>query len=291
MAIDISDYGLKVVKMGKATSSTDLRDFILHSDYSMFKYKETLSGQIEIDTGETEGSVTLYHNLGYVPAFWFYEDGILMPKNIKAYIDDEKIVLTKIIDSPHNQSLIQYQVEQVVYNVYSGIFGGLAVFTGKLLGSTNNSAFWFENIYVDQGQTIISANLRLESIGTLGSNNTKGKYWGVDEDNTSDLGGGYPGGRPKTDANYSKEAKVTYPGGWSYDIKNIVQEIINRGGWSNGNHMCFMLEDNGSDDGCALFSGSNPPSTSNILLDLTIQTGTDPLTTDIDVIICKDKIA
>lgn len=287
-----SKYGIKVVKSGKDTSSHDLRDFIVHSDYSMFKFHDNLNGELSIDVGETEDSLTLYHNLGHVPAFWFYEDGILMPRNIKAKVDDEKIVLTKTLDEPYGETTTEYFANQAVFNYYTGFNPDLAVFTGKLFGSTNNSAFWFEHIYANQGAVISSANFRLERIGTLlsGSQDVLGKYWGVDEDNTPDLGGGYPGGRPKTSAYYTKAARVSGPGGWSQDIKDIVQEIVNRGGWSNGNHMCFMLEDNGSYDGAALYSFDSPPSASNMILDLTVQTATEPLTTDIDVIVCKDKI-
>lgn len=286
----MDEFGLKVSKDGKEVTGTDLRDFIIDSNHSMFKADSILSGSLSVASGDTTGTTTIYHNLGYVPAFWFYEDGVLLPRNIKAYADTEKIVFVKTLDTAHGQTSLSYQPDQVSYVTYGGL-GDLPVLVGNLLGSNNNSAYWFTSVVIAQGLTIVSANFHLEQVGTTSSPSVvRAIYYGIDEDDTSDLSGGYPSGRPKTTASGTWSGAITFPGGRAQDVKTIVQEVVDRAGWASGNSLCLLIEDNSSDTDAALYH-ENPLVTTDIILDLVVQTSASALVTSLKVVLCKDKIS
>jgi hypothetical protein len=105
----------------------------------------------------------------------------------------------------------------------------------------------FTNVTVPSGATITSAYLsfvcRYDQVDV-----TRSKIGGIDEDNTASMSSD-PTGRTQTTAKVdwditSQNALSTYT---SPDIKTIVQEIIDRGGWSSGNAMGFLILNDGSD--------------------------------------------
>ena len=281
------------MKPGKSLDSTDLRDFIFHSDHTCFKIHSIASGQISINSGDTTGYVDISHNLGYVPAFLVYQGGQLDLGT--SYADATKIRITRTLSEPYNQTTTTYHPAQYLYS-YAGGLPTYGVVVGKLFGTTYQSALWFENIYINQGQSVTNASFEFKSVFTTSGADIKFKIWGIDEDNTSDLSGGYPDGRPRTDAQNTKtQSPNSSPFNFGDNWTNIVQEIVNRGGWSNGNHMAFMFGDNGTpDDKIMAFSRSESephgPNLNNLVLDITL-TGTGYLTSNYKVVIFKDKIA
>lgn len=68
----MSDWGIKVMNAGKAVSSTDVRDQMMNSQYSMFKYHSDGTTSVTLTAGGTVAYGTIAHNLGYVPAFMSY---------------------------------------------------------------------------------------------------------------------------------------------------------------------------------------------------------------------------
>lgn len=77
----MSDFGAKISKEGKATSSTDMRDFILHSGQHarVLRLQDQGSGTIAFTAPamQTHAMATINHNLGYVPFYqvfgeWYY---------------------------------------------------------------------------------------------------------------------------------------------------------------------------------------------------------------------------
>jgi len=286
---------LKIMKSGKSLDSTDLRDYIFHSDHTCFKIHTISSGQITINAGGTTGYVDISHNLGYVPVFLIYEDGVLLPSNVVAYANTSKIRITKNLSEPYDQTITTYYPDQYIYS-YPGAIPTIGVVAGKLFGTSYNSALWFDSISIARGQTVNKADFEFKKVRTTSGSDIKFKIWGIDEDNTSDFSGGYPSGRPKTDAVRTKiQSPNTSEFNFGDEWTELVQEIVNRSGWSSGNHMGFMIEDNGTDDDRVLYfnrSETSPhgPDLSNLILKITL-TGTGTLTSNYKVVIFKDKIA
>lgn len=62
-----NDIGFKIAKAGKSTSSTDFRDFVIHS--SARSPQIHMTGQVTIPGG---GTVLIHHGLGYPPLYLLY---------------------------------------------------------------------------------------------------------------------------------------------------------------------------------------------------------------------------
>jgi hypothetical protein len=110
----------------------------------------------------------------------------------------------------------------------------------------------FNSITIPQGATINSATIEFTADGDR-SDPCDLTIAGSDEDDA--------GAIPATDYYLSSgiaetSASVSWsPGGWSdgntyttSDITSIVQEIVNRSGWTSGNSMLFTIQGSGADD-------------------------------------------
>ena len=103
----------------------------------------------------------------------------------------------------------------------------------------------FNNVTVPNGATITSAKLTFRPSANSAYNYYL-KVYGIDEDDTADLSSD-PTGRTKTTASvdwdhagFTANTDIDTP-----DIKTIIQEIVNRAGWSSGNDMGFLILDDG----------------------------------------------
>lgn len=104
----------------------------------------------------------------------------------------------------------------------------------------------WQSINIAQGATITSAKLSLyqtEDNGTLVAN-----IRGIDEDNTVTwVSSSRPSQRTKTSATITaNEANWNNwgVGNWiDIDITSVIQEIINRGGWSENNALAVVIEE------------------------------------------------
>lgn len=115
------------------------------------------------------------------------------------------------------------------------------------------SAVRFTSVSISQGASITSAYLKLTCNWT-DSNNVLTKVYGIDEDNTATFTSD-PTGRSKTTAaidwdinTVTNNTVYTSP-----NIASIVQEIVDRGSWSSGNAMGFLIENDGSSSGSTHF--------------------------------------
>jgi hypothetical protein len=110
-----------------------------------------------------------------------------------------------------------------------------------------SGALRFTSVNVPQGATITEAILGIYVFDKgSGTADTEAKIWGMDEDNTGSFSSD-PMGRTKTTAYDEAHWSLPPLGGRSnHNITSIVQEIVNRGGWSSGNAMGFIIENNGS---------------------------------------------
>lgn len=129
---------------------------------------------------------------------------------------------------------------------------GLGVVAGFCAVGNNNSlgilkgGMRFESLNIGNHETIDFARLVLpySSVGSS-SGSWKFKTYGINEDNTS--GFGDPFGRAYTSAFENTDEGAPSSGGTKQvNVKNALQEIVNRGGWNRYNAAGFTFEDNGS---------------------------------------------
>lgn len=116
-------------------------------------------------------------------------------------------------------------------------------------GDAIDGAFRFGNIQILQGQNISMAKLVLpySSVGDP-SGDWVFKVEGIDEDDTSSFSSSVFG-RSRTSQQFDEDEGAPTSGGTkTIDVKDIVEEIVDRGGWSSGNDMGFVFEDQGSDE-------------------------------------------
>lgn len=147
-------------------------------------------------------------------------------------------------------------------NVWSYRVSSGGHFTGWF-GVGNNSTYGqmhgavrFPSIPLNRNQFVTDARLHLFAGATEGAgdgNALKVRLRGIDEDNTANFSSD-PLGRSETDAEYIEQKTIPPGGGYGighFDMaaKNLVNEIIARGGWNYGNAMGFKIFDNGSTSG------------------------------------------
>lgn len=104
----------------------------------------------------------------------------------------------------------------------------------------------FTNVTIPQGATINSATLTFTAQSTFGSN-VLVKIYGIDEDDTASIASD-PTGRDKTTANtdWDQNGRIEDQEYVTPSIVDIVQEIVDRGGWSSGNALGFLIVNDGS---------------------------------------------
>lgn len=289
----MGDWGIKVSKSGKGVTSTDLRDLLMHSNYSMFKYHLDTTTSMTINAGDTSKTVTVAHGLGYVPAFIaYFNDGSynsLLPQRRSFYTgEDEHIFATADATNIYIKwkSVVPYlrstftatdswssAVERYSTSIgdYGDPFGDLSC------------AILFENLPVTRTETITSATMEFSVTLKGSSNNVKMRTYGIDEDDTGEFSG-YPLGRTTTSAYKEQEqSSATTPFSFGINVIDMFNEVRTRGGWSSGNNMGFLMFDNGTTTGAYFFGGYDDCS-------LTIQRS-GSLTYSFRILVFKDKIA
>lgn len=293
--------GIRFMKSGKPYSSTNLRDILLDSRFKMFKFHSDDIRTLTITNGEMTGLATFPHNLGYVPAFLAYMgdmSGITQ-------MPFRRIWGPPTLDGMTDDHYFTYADATNIYigwkgNYYSGLqsfdasdywstwFNSTNYFTvGRDSGNNpHDGAFRFTGVTINSGDSIVRAKLQIGTDYKLGSPDDfiKFRTYGIDEDNTQSFNN--PMGRQKTDAYSSTTRSVPYNYGDNVEVDVVSQmnEIKARGGWSSGNAMGFIInEDSGdvnAEMGC--WNGGY-----GARLDL-IKAGTRSV--DFRVIVFKDKL-
>lgn len=111
---------------------------------------------------------------------------------------------------------------------------------------TLRGALRFTNLQISQGQTGINADILMYAQEKIGDKDISVLVRGIDEDNTSNFSGGAPFGRTMTTASNTHTGNVSTGSYLSIGVGSIIEEIVGRGGWSSGNAIGFILEDNGT---------------------------------------------
>lgn len=124
--------------------------------------------------------------------------------------------------------------------------------SGLVDASTEYHGFRFQNITIPQGATINVAYLLVYVSGFGSSDEPLHRLWGDDSDDGSQFttGANNISGRTKTtasvdwnNANIGQSSNYEGDGffwGGQADIKGIIQEIVDRGGWSSGNSIVLF---------------------------------------------------
>lgn len=287
------DFGIKVSKSGKSVLSMDLKNQDFNSNNFFLKFHDQQDTSVTFNPTDTEKSATISHSLGYVPAFraFFDYDGKTymipsIPVSVGfdqwayAYATNTGITVGFKMSIPYNQLEFTGSNGDINEDLWTGSEG---LIVGNVSGSGYSSAIRFSGVTVAQGQSLYSANVEVLNVFSgPSSSDTKYKIWGIDED---DIGSGFSSGSTKTTA-YDARNQAKVSGFWNFgtDVKDQVDEILGRAGWSSGNHMGFIFENDSSPENAYIGD------TSNSTIKLTIvKSGT--LTIPFRVIIFKDKIA
>jgi len=263
----MNDYGIKVVNAGKDINSTDVRDIILSSEYTMFKYHSSGTITLTINTGDNNVYGTISHNLGYVPAFICYQSSIGDPYGYQSIVpaqsyyqsqyqdSDAKMGTANLVVGYHYLNTPFGQISFTVDQIYHELdTGEVNVLMGNVGGSGYSSAVRFPTVNISKNEAIISASIEFfHQLGGPTNSNTKYRLYGIDEDNVGDV----DTGKTKTTAyTEGEQAKFTNWSNFSVNVKTQVEEITTRSGWSSGNNMGFIINDNSSPEG-AYVAGDN----------------------------------
>lgn len=113
------------------------------------------------------------------------------------------------------------------------MLAGLSIFAG----------IRFQNVIVPNNAVIASATLSFSGYNTIVAGTAYGRVYGEAADSALFWNdpGTLPDNVPKTTANYA------IPGTSPWTVTDIVQEIVNRGGWSAGNSLAFVTDTTGAD--------------------------------------------
>lgn len=136
-----------------------------------------------------------------------------------------------------------------MYYYFSGALNGPGRYNvgyNTTVGATIKGALRFQNVQIAQGATGIEAGLNLYAQEQFGSSDIYVKVWGIDEDNTANFSSGDPFGRTKTSASNTHNLSLNDGEYFGIGVGAIIEEIVGRGGWSQGNSIGFLIEDNGS---------------------------------------------
>lgn len=148
-----------------------------------------------------------------------------------------------------------YKRGSLSWSVGSVVFGDDSYWGDNIVGLRFNS------VTVPSGAIINSAKITIRPTGESNYQYYQ-KIYGIDEDDTADFSSD-PTGRAKTTASVDWD-----PNGFfdetdidTSNIGSIVQEIIDRAGWSSGNDMGFLiLDDGGSSHTVDVYDYSSSPS-------------------------------
>ena len=170
------------------------------------------------------------------------------------------------------------------------------LYLGSSAGGANTLGFRFNNITIPAGATVTKAYIQFQADeSSSGTSQTDTTIYGQDSDNATTFTSTTNNitSRPKTTA-----SMAWAPSGWTNgargvdqqtpSLTNIVQEIVNRGGWASGNSMAFILETSSGHQEVESYDGL-PNGAAELIVEFTTQvTTTTSLLADHDYAVCID---
>ena len=144
-----------------------------------------------------------------------------------------------------------------LYETQFGTYGAFQVGNDDPLYTNIDGAIRFTGITIAQGATIVEADIKIyESIVGGGAGSLNYDVYGIDEDNTAEFTSN-PFSRSSTTATYNYQRSLTQGQTFGSNVTNIVQEIVNRGGWSSGNAMGFKFLNHSSPADVYVFTSNS----------------------------------
>jgi len=254
---------MKVSQDGYDIGTCSDFNLVFSSKYDILKIAQTGTGSFV-----TGGTATISHSLGYSPSYLLYlsNDGTQYSLYHGTGVGGlSKINGTNLIINKPLGTTIDYYYPNGTNdygreNSVGYVAGYTKVGFDAGFGSSTKGAFRFPS--VSDTSSVTKAELGFYIWDRTGTTVQVVTY-GIDEDDTADFSSS-PFGRTKTtnSVTNSCDAGISIGDHWVYDVTDIYQEITSRAGWTSGNAMGFMLEDNGNsgttyiiDD--SLFDGQN----------------------------------
>ena len=257
----MADYGFKVSQPGYDVKTATPDQLVFSSKYQTLKISSQGSGAIKDSTGRT---ITIAHNLGYIPIFLVHiapygsPDYYISPhipyvynanKDVTAWADTTNLY----IKAGDDYGIVKYYSEPDQYNYANEDDGGYDYGwfeTGNNDG-VEKGALRFPGVNTSQGTVVYKAELGIWVYERNGTDTVYTTMYGIDEDNTATFDTGTAAtARAKTTAsinsNYGSASDSQYFG---TDVTSLVNEVLTRPGWSSGNAMGFIVDDNGTAEG------------------------------------------
>jgi len=259
----MADWGIKVANTGVDVGTALANTLAMSSDFTMFKLHSDGTAYGTIQPGQSSGTVSFTHNLGYVPVFWVYfidQDG-----NQRLYSNTNEGIevldwisassgtntITCSLNLTYNWNEINKIAPYDGYNTYDGNYNiGML---GQINGNHQSTGFVFYPmaevsifygtlVDLPQGATISSAQLSY-GVNSKGTNNADGTMstHGVKFDYGTSIG--------DLNAEQTSGSTVQTVGGigtgesFGINVTSAVQEIVNQAGWTSGTGMHFHLRD------------------------------------------------
>lgn len=298
----MGDFGIKLSAPGYGITTTDIRNLIMSSKYSMLKQHDDVTNSVTFVPGDMEHYYDFTHSLGYVPAYIAYYKWDGKTYNINAgaatgvggsvysysWADSSKVRVGIIFSGlGYNQAKATNKNMVDAYDENSGSRIGYRV--GKDGGNNLNGALLFSNVAIPKDATIVSAQLSL-IVGSRGGSNTDIKFetFGIDEDNTGSFGSN-PFSRSQTTAQATNQGNINNSR-FDVNVQSIVQEITTRSGWSSGNNMGFLVRNYQSFTPNGVYWEDDIGSGNDSYLNITATYGSN-MTVNFRAILFKDKIS
>lgn len=263
----MSKVGIEISKPTKNVLTCENRDKIFSSEFQDLRIFQQGAGLLS----HTNRLFTINHGLGYVPAFlvhtqteggyWITDtDYVISPhipivtgadyldRQIIAWADKQNLyVKAQTNFGVAHYSLSSTTLAECLANEDDGGYDAGWWETGNGTDGVNDGATRFGSITLANSQSIYNAQLNLYIGGRNGSGEVKMLVSGIDEDNTLNFNAGTAAtARTKTTANTASNSTLSVGNTLGVDVTSIVSEIISRAGWSSGNAMGFIMNDNGT---------------------------------------------
>lgn len=260
-------FDLIISKKGFNWDDPNIRNIDFHSSMALPQDKGiTVSGYLDFNPGDVRKELVIAHGLPFtpwyipfrknnttgreaiLPEFWASEAGIEGFSVINTCIDATNIKF-KVDFDPYNRGDAFNVFTRGVSDYWSTRYDNNEVFTvGREGSSGKDGAMRFQSVPVTGGESLVAANLYIYTAAKIGAppNIIRFVTTGIDEDNTPSFNN--PMGRPKTDANTITSRTVPYNIGDTVevDVLSQINEIRSRGGWSSGNAMGFLMNEQDS---------------------------------------------
>jgi len=270
----MADHGIKVSKPGYDVKTADPNELVFSSKYKTLRVKQQGSGTVTHSGGRT---VTIAHNLGYVPMFLVHTTSDLgiggaatdyyinpydpvitggqhLAHGVHSYADDTNLYIELEDDfgwyyrygaNDDDDFATEFEV--------AGPYNTGLTMTGyqvadPLWEGPTNGAFRFVNVAIAQGTTIYQADLGFYIGSRAGSNDVEATIFGIDVDDVDafDVTGAFSNAKTTASANETCSSGLGATDTWNVTVTPQAQEIINREGWSSGNAMGMIIDDNGT---------------------------------------------